>query len=450
MRKLIGVLRELARFKAALVGLVILAFIVALAIYTVIAIPYGEAVRLWRGGEEMWRYNPVNAKPAWINYFTPKSLPKTLILSSAVDAVVTEEPLGKTSRKVHITYTFDYRADVPPSELAIVYKPVFEKKGPLVTVTWVTPDGREIKFGRMSIKSVSGSGSHWYSISRDKQLIEKFGDQNVEEGFFNDPNDPARVLKGTHRVEITAYLFEPEATIETELVIYGTVYGLAGTDHRRRDITVALMWGTPVALSFGLAAALGTMITSIIIAALGAWFGGWADSLVQRLTEIRMIIPTLPILIMVGMFFSKSIWAILATLLVLNIIESSIKNYRAIFLQEKHAPYIEAARGYGAGHLRIVFRYLIPKIVPMLVPSFVLAVPGYVFLEAALAVLGLGDPVLPTWGKVLSDAYGRGALFQGHYYWVLEPAFMLMITGFGFTMIGYALDRIFNPKLREI
>ncbi|NOX45224.1 MAG: ABC transporter permease [Caldiserica bacterium] len=450
MKRLLGVLHELTRFKAALVGLVILSFIVGLAIYTVIAIPYGEAVRLWRGGEEMWRYNPVNAEPAWVNYFTPKRLPVTRILSSAGDAEVREEPLGKTSRKVYITYTFDYRADVAPSELALVYKPVFEKKGPLVSVTWVTPDGREIKFGRMSIKSVSASGAFWYPISLDKQLIRRFGDQRVEEGFFNDPNDPTRVLKGTHKVTITAFLFEPEAKIETELVLYGTVHGLAGTDHRRRDITIALMWGTPVALSFGLAAALGTMITSIIIAALGAWFGGWADSLVQRLTEIRMIIPTLPILIMVGMFFSKSIWAILATLLILNIIESSIKNYRAIFLQEKHAPYIEAARGYGAGHLRIVFRYLIPKIVPMLVPSFVLAVPGYVFLEAALAVLGLGDPVLPTWGKVLSDAYGKGALFQGHYYWVLEPAFMLMITGFGFTMIGYALDRIFNPRLREI
>jgi peptide/nickel transport system permease protein len=450
MRKVLPVLRELTRYKSALGGLIILSFIVGLAIYAVITIPYGEAVRLWRGGEEMWRYNPVNAKPVWVNYFTPQKLPKTLILTSMEDAEIREEPLGKTSKKVFITYTFDYQADVPPSELAIVYKPKFKKKGPLVSVTWTTPDGREIKFGRMSIKSVSGSGSFWYPISLDKQLIKQFGDQKVEEGFFNDPHDERKVLKGKHRVEITAYLFEPGAWIETELVIYGTVHGLAGTDHRRRDIMIALLWGTPVALSFGLAAALGTMITSIIIAALGAWFGGWADSLVQRLTEIRMVIPTLPILIMVGMFFSKSIWTILATLLILNIIESSIKSYRAIFLQEKHAPYIEAAKSYGARNLRIVFRYLIPKIVPMLVPAFVLAVPGYVFLEAALSVLGLGDPVLPTWGKLLSDAQGKGALFQGHYYWVLEPAFMLMLTGFGFTMIGHALDRIFNPKLREI
>lgn len=450
MRRVADTLRELTRYKSALVGLIILAFIVGLAIYTVIAIPYGEAVRLWRGSEDMWRYNPVNAKPVWINYLTPRTLPRTRILRSEEDARVAEESMGKTSRKITITYEFDYRADLPPTELALVYKPVFKKKPPLVSVTWVTPDGREFAFGRTTVKSANVQGRFWYSVSRDPKLVQEFGTQNVEEGLFCQPDNPKAVLRGKHKVVVTAYLFEPEASIETELVVYGSVYGLAGTDHLRRDIMVALLWGTPVALSFGLAAALGTMITSVIIAALGAWFGGYADSLVQRLTEIRMIIPTLPILIMVGMFFSKSIWAILATLLVLNIIESSVKSYRAIFLQEKNAPYIEAARSYGAGHVRIVFRYLIPRVVPWLIPSFVLAVPSYVFLEAALAVLGLGDPVLPTWGKVLSDAYGRGALFQGHYYWVLEPAFMLMITGFAFTMIGHALDRVFNPKLREI
>ena len=450
MKQLRETFQELTRFKSALVGLGILAVIVALAIYTVITIPYGKAVRLWRGGEDMWRYNPVNAKPAWINYFTPRKLPQTRVLRSEEHAQMEEETVGKTSRKVTITYQFRYTADLPPSELALVYKPAFKKKRPLVSVTWVTPDGREYTFGRITVKSVSVHGRYWYSISRDQKLVQLFGTQNVEEGLFCRVDDMKRVQKGDHRVVITAYLFEPDASIETELVLYGTVHGLAGTDHLRRDIMVGLLWGTPVALSFGLAAALGTMITSVIIAALGAWFGGFVDSLIQRLTEIRMIIPTLPILIMVGMFFSKSIWAILATLLVLNIIESSVKNYRAIFLQEKNAPYIEAARSYGAGHMRIIFRYLIPRVIPWLIPSFVLAVPSYVFLEAALAVLGLGDPVLPTWGKVLSDAYGRGALFQGHYYWVLEPAFMLMVTGFGFTMIGHALDRIFNPRLREI
>ena len=67
-----------------------------------------------------------------------------------------------------------------------------------------------------------------------------------------------------------------------------------------------------------------------------------------------------------------------------------------------------------------------------------------------MAVLGLGDPILPTWGKVINDALYDGALYQGRYYWILEPAILLMITGFGFAMLGFALDRIFNPRLRDI
>jgi peptide/nickel transport system permease protein len=93
---------------------------------------------------------------------------------------------------------------------------------------------------------------------------------------------------------------------------------------------------------------------------------------------------------------------------------------------------------------------MIPRMIPLLIPALVSSVPGFVFLEASLAVLGLGDPVLPTWGKMINDAFGDGALYQGRYYWVLEPAILLMITGFGFAMLGFALDRIFNPKLRDV
>jgi peptide/nickel transport system permease protein len=86
----------------------------------------------------------------------------------------------------------------------------------------------------------------------------------------------------------------------------------------------------------------------------------------------------------------------------------------------------------------------------VLIPGLVSAIPDYVFLEASLAILGLGDPVLPTWGKVINDARMSGALYNQNYYWILQPAVLLMITGLGFALIGFALDRIFNPKLREV
>jgi peptide/nickel transport system permease protein len=136
--------------------------------------------------------------------------------------------------------------------------------------------------------------------------------------------------------------------------------------------------------------------------------------------------------------------------IILSIFTGGIKSYRAIFMQTKESTYIEAARAYGAGDARIIFLYMIPRIIPVLIPGLVLSIPGFVFLEATLALLGLGDPVLPTCGKIIYDANTYGATYNGFYYWMLEPAILLMITGLGFALVGYSLDRIFNPRLRGL
>lgn len=245
-------------------------------------------------------------------------------------------------------------------------------------------------------------------------------------------------------------LFEEESSIDADLIVYGKLHGLAGTDHLRRDITVALLWGAPVALAFGLLAAVGSSLATMVLAACSVWYGGWVDTVIRRINEVVMILPLLPILIMVGMFYSRSIWMMLGVTILLGIFGSGILSYRSMFLQVKSSGYIEAAKAYGASNKRIIFRYMIPKVIPVLIPQFVTQIPSYVFLEATLAVLGLGDPVLPTWGKLLNDAYSQGALFTGHFYWVLEPAVLLVITGLGFAMVGFALDRIFNPRLRGL
>jgi peptide/nickel transport system permease protein len=174
------------------------------------------------------------------------------------------------------------------------------------------------------------------------------------------------------------------------------------------------------------------------------------DALIQRITEVNLVLPFLPLLIMIGTFYSRSIWTILGATILLSIFGGAIITYRAVFLQVKESPYIEAAQAYGAKDLRIVLLYLIPRIIPLLIPQMVTLIPTFVFLEASLAVLGLGDPVLPTWGKVITDAIGNGALYQGQYYWILEPAFLLMLTGLAFAMLGFVLDRVFNPRLRGV
>ena len=159
--------------------------------------------------------------------------------------------------------------------------------------------------------------------------------------------------------------------MDVELVLYGNLAGWAGTDHMRRDLGVALLWGTPVALAFGLLAALGTTLTTMSISGVATWFGGVVDEIIQRITEVNMMLPFLPILIMISTFYSRSIWVILGATILLSIFGSAIKTYRAVFMQIKESPYIEAARSYGASDARIIFQYLIPRIIPLIIPQLV-------------------------------------------------------------------------------
>lgn len=440
--------KEFARYPSAITGLVIITALIALAVYTVIAIPYSEGMRLWRGGEDIWIDNPRNARPSWVNFFLKERLPETIIVNTEEGAAKAGKALPGGLRAVETTLAFDYPYDAFPSEINLFLKAKFEERRPFVSLYWLTPDGRRIPLGERSVRAAER-----YSISLDRNLAQRLGRRPPEIGLLAAPDgavENATPLKGRYQLQIEGFLFEAGSDLEARLVVYGQVYGLAGTDHRRRDIMVALLWGTPVALAFGFLAAVGSTVTTLLIAATGVWFGRWVDAVIQRITEVNAILPVLPILIMIGIFYSRSLWVMLGAIILLSIFSLGIKTYRSILLQVKESPYIEAARTYGTGNFRIIFRYMIPRIIPVLIPQFVTLIPSFVFLEAGLAVLGLGDPVLPTWGKVVNDAYANGALYKGYYYWVLAPSVLLMATGAGFALVGFALDRVFNPRLRTL
>lgn len=437
--------RELMQYPSAIAGVVVVLFLIGMSIYAVVKIPYNEAIRLWRGGEEVWYAYPKLTPPVWTNWFRKDKLPVSFDMKSDdKDATKIVEQGSENSNTTTITYNFDFKADGFPQDMILYFTSTYQSKQPFVSLTWKTPDGRTINVGNFAINR-----SQTYRFSQDEKLKKKLKNVNPQVGLFMDPNAAKQTpLKGTYQLIVQATGFEKDITVDAEFVMHGQVSGFAGTDNQRRDLSVPLLWGFPIALIFGFAASLGTSVLTMIISAIGAWFGGWVDGLIQRITEVNIVLPFLSILIMVGTFYSRSLWVILSVTILLSIFTGSIKSYRAIFMQVKNSPYIEAARAYGAGDLRIIFSYLIPRMIPLLIPVLVSSIPSFVFLEASLAVLGLGDPVLPTWGKIINDAESFGALYKGYYYWIIEPAVLLMVTGLGFAMLGFALDRVFNPRLR--
>ena len=463
------ILKELLSYKSGIFGILFLVLLVIISAYAVVTIPYDDAVALWRGEEGVWRDSPRNAEPSWFNYFGG-NLPSTIIVDSSVDTEgvikqITPIP-GTDIKLLRMTLSFDFDYDDFPSEINLFFNAKFNESAPLIKIYWEKPGVAErIKLDDYILRSQKDS----LYISTDQDIINKMYAYTakilggtpeshlpvekvllaVEDGTLNNTRT-ATVSKGNYKLIIEGTLFGEESDVDAKIVVYGKVYGLAGTDHLRRDLIVALLWGTPIALAFGLTASLTISVVQLILATISGYYGGIIDTVIQRLTEVSMILPLLPILIMIAAFYQIDIWTLLVVIIALSIFGAGIKSTRALVMQIKEYPYIEAAKTYGASSLRIVFIYIIPKILPPIVPGLIGAVPGFVFLEAALAFLGLGDPKLPTWGKIINDAFTEGAIYKGYNYWVLEPALMLVLTAFAFSFLGFALDKIVNPKLKEV
>jgi len=439
------IIEGLRRYPTAIFSVIVIGGLIVLSLSTAIFFPLPKAIQMWQGGGT-WAKYPEKAAPTWVNIFRGDKLPETIILSTD-DSETSVEELSSTMTRYTTELEFDYGYSVFPPELSLFFSPEYESKAPQVTAVWITPDGREFQV----FKDTASPGQQ-FSISSSR-AVENLVGGKPRFALFMAPDDNPRApieeretQEGTYRVQLSVLTFEPESTYTTELVVFGHISGWAGTDHLRRDLGIGLLWGTPVALIFGMLAAICTSVTTFCIAAIGSWYGGWVDAAIQRICEVNIMLPLLPILIMIGTFYNTTLWTILGVIIVLGIFSAGIKTYRAMFMQVKNSPYIEAARAYGASNLRIVFRYLIPFVAPVMLPQFVLGIPRFVFLEASIALLGVSDPTLPTWGKILSE--GRTDLYLGAYHSALLPALMLIVTGLSFSMLGYALDRVFNPRLR--
>ncbi len=453
-------LKEIRRYPSAIVGLAIIAALVGISIYTVIAIPYQQAISLWRGDEGAWKNNPEFAQPAWSNWFRRQKLPETIVMNSSLgqgERVV--EQITDEMRQITLTFPFDYPYEGFPQDLVVNINAEYEAKLPLVILTWVRPDGQELMLDKFITQSSTRYSFEYQNYFSTQNLLEQVnGPLPWKPLFAAEGSDDLVAQPGQYQLRVEAFVFEESSDVNAEMVLYGQVHGIAGTDNKRRDLSVAILWGTPFSLTFGLMGALGTGFLAMIIAAMGVWFGGWVDKLVQHVTEINMLLPALPIAIMIYFLYTHNIWVILAIIIILSVFGNAIKNFRSAFLQIKESGYVQAALVYGAGNWRIILRYLVPRIIPLLVPQLVAMVPSYIFLEPTLAFVGIVDPYLPTWGKVLmTGLYVAEENNQIYYmtlmnnpYLALEPLALMFITGLAFSLLGMALDRIFNPRLRTM
>lgn len=449
------VIIELRRYPTALFSLTMIAVLVATSIYALVAYPYQQLDQLWNPELSQYRTRPMLARPLWFNWFLAQNLPETVTFDTRQSPELKQVKPGAETERTIITYEFTSSDGGFPQDAYLYIHTQNQQKRPFMTVTWLTPDGREFKLKNASVQNgetydLAVNIPRRYLDKRYRNLaltVSESGEYPLK-ALFDDPADPGITpLAGRYQLKLEIITFEPGTTVDVEYFQLGQVYGWAGTDHLRRDLGVGLLWGLPVALSIGMLGALTTSLFAMLIAAGSAWYGGWVDALAQRLTEFNMMLPILAVGVLLATYFHISIWMILAITILLNAFGGTTRTYRAAFLQVKEAPYMEAARAYGASDTRIIIHYLIPRIFPLMIPQVVMLIPGYVFLEATLAIFKVSTPYTPTWGRIIYDAVTNGAM-HGNYFWLIEPIALLLLTSLAFAMLGFTLDRILNPRLR--
>lgn len=456
-----ALMRELSQYPSAVVGFSIIAFLVLTSIYTVIALPYRQIGRDWFLLSVTPRsVVPKLALPTWVNLFRKNDLPPTIVLDSRVDEVERVETLLPDGMKaITLTYLVDYPYTEFPKDMVIYYYPKFKEKVPFASVTVTTPDGRKLELrGEMITTSKNYEPGSVINVGKvlnqnpNWKLWFSTDEHYPTPPFyllFADPNaETARAVPGTYKIQVDGIGFEEDWGMDAQLVLFGQVYGLAGTDYMRRDLMTPLLWGMPIALIFGLLGSLVITIGSAIVGAAAAWHGGWVDKALQMVIEANMILPVLAIGILFYAFYQINFWLILMVIILLNIFGTPTKTFRAAFLQVKESPYIEAARAYGASNWRIIWDYLIPRITPVMVPQLIALIPSFAFLEATFAIFNVSEVLYPTWGLVIQNALKYGAAY-GSKFWVLEPIALLLLTGIAFGMSSMAFDYILNPRLRS-
>jgi peptide/nickel transport system permease protein len=221
-----------------------------------------------------------------------------------------------------------------------------------------------------------------------------------------------------------------------------------GTDNLGRSVWAQFVWGARISLLVGLAATVIAIVIGSLVGIVSGYFGGVPSAVLMRLTEWFLVIPFLPLAIVLASVLGRSLGVIVFVIGVTSW-PSTARIVRSQVLSVKTRPYVERSRGLGAGAWHLNTRHILPNVGPLIFANTILTVAIAILSESTLAFLGLGDPLSISWGTILDFAFSAGAAYAGQWWWIVPPGLAIVFVVLAFTLCGFALDEILNPKLRE-
>jgi len=225
---------------------------------------------------------------------------------------------------------------------------------------------------------------------------------------------------------------------------------LLGTNAYGQDLFSQVVWGTRNVLIIAFAVGVAATGIAVLIGVAAAYLGGWSDSVLNVLTDVLLVIPLLPLLIIIAAYAHGASTGVMITAITVTSWSYTARQLRSQALTLRSRDFLEAARVRGERRLYVIVMEVIPTMTSLIVAAFLTNALYAVLLSSSLQFIGLGDPNTVSWGTTLYWAQNNAALQTGEPLWAIAPGACIAVLGAAFALLNYAFDEIGNPALRPV
>ncbi|MCG5218495.1 ABC transporter permease [Streptosporangium sp. KLBMP 9127] len=242
---------------------------------------------------------------------------------------------------------------------------------------------------------------------------------------------------------------DPSATSDDGLVGPSAEHWL-GTTQTGQDIFTQIVYGARISMGVGVLSAVIATIVSIAVGLIGGYFGGAIDETLSVITNIFLVLPALPLVIVLAGYLPQRGVTSVAVVIAVTGWAWGARILRAQTLSIRRRDFVEAAKASGERPMRIIFFEILPVQLPVIATSFLATVVAAILAEAGLSFLGLADLSSVSWGSMLYFAQNGQALLVGAWWWFIPPGLCIALIGAGLGLMNFGIDEIANPRLRTI